>query len=104
LPSKVPHPGDLMKIIRQLATEGAIGYSYHAFHERSKERGIDMQDALTVLKNGMIKGDIVPGNGAGEWKCKVVDKLDRSSRWIGVVTVVIRRERLLIITVEWEDT
>jgi hypothetical protein len=92
-----------MKVIRRLAEAGAVSFSYHAFHERSEERGIDMPDALTVLKQGMIRGDVVPGNGPGEWKCKVVDKLDDSSRWIGVVTVVIHDVRLLVVTVEWED-
>ena len=62
-----------------------------------------MPDALAVLRNGMIKGDIVPGNSPGEWKCKVVDKREGSSRSIGVVTVVIGQQRLLILTVEWED-
>jgi hypothetical protein len=100
---KEPHPGDLTKVIRRLATEGQVAYSFHAFHERSDERNIDMQDALAVLRHGMIKGEIIAGNNPGEWKCKVVDTLDRSSRAIGVVIVVMRSERLLIVTVEWED-
>ncbi len=92
-----------MKIIRRLAGEGKVGYSFHAFHERSEERDIDLQDALAVLREGMIKDDIVPGNNPGEWKCKVVDTPEGSSRAIGVVVVVIRQQRLLIVTVEWED-
>ena len=82
-----------MKVIRRLAEKGAVGFSYHAFDERGPERGIDIQDALTVLRQGAIKGDVTPGKGAGEWKCKVVDKLDDRSRWLGVVTVVIKNER-----------
>jgi hypothetical protein len=100
---RAPHPGDLMKVIRRLANAGAVGFSYHAFAERSEERGIDMPDALTVLREGMIRDPIVAGRSPGEWKCKVVDKLEGSSRWIGVATVVIRNERLFILTVEWED-
>ncbi len=103
LPRKVPHPGDLMKIIRRLAIEGKVEFSFHAFYERSEERGIDMPDALKVLREGMIKGNIVPGNDPGEWKCKVADKAEGSSRSIGVVVVVIRQQRLRIVTVEWED-
>jgi hypothetical protein len=92
-----------MKVIRRLAGEGAVSFTTHAF-DRSEERGINLPDALAVLRNGMIKGDIAAANGPGEWKCKVVDKLEGSSRWIGVVTVVIEgRGRLLILTVEWED-
>jgi hypothetical protein len=100
---KAPHPGDLIKVIRRLATEGQVAYSFHAFHERSEERNIDMQDALAILRHGTITGKIIPGYNPGEWKCKVVDTLDRSSRAIGVIVVVLGSERLLIVTVEWED-
>jgi hypothetical protein len=103
LPRKTPHPGDLIKLIRRLAAAGAVGFSYHAFDERSEERGIDISDALLVLKNGMIKGKIRPGAKTGEWKCKVVDRIEGSSRWLGVVTVVIGERRLFIVTLEWED-
>jgi hypothetical protein len=103
LPRKTPHPGDLIKVIRRLAERGAVGFSYHAFDERSPQRGIDIQDALAVLRHGMIKGDVTPGKREGEWKCKVVDRPHGSSRWLGVVTVVVKNERLFIITVEWED-
>ena len=51
----------------------------------------------------MIDGAIVAGKKSGEWKCKVIRKAERSARWIGVVTVVIRDERLFVLTVEWED-
>jgi hypothetical protein len=103
LPRKAPHPGDLIKVIRKLVEKGAFGFSYHAFDVRGVERAIDIQDALAVLRQGIIKGDVVPGKGAGEWKCKVVDKLDDTFRWLGVVTVVIKNERLFVLTVEWED-
>jgi hypothetical protein len=103
LPRKPPHPGELLRIIRELAEAGAVSFSSHAFDDRRPERGIDMPDALKVLKRGMIKGSIVPGDGPGEWKCLVVDKAEKSSRWIGVATVVINARRILIATVEWED-
>ena len=65
---RVPHSG--MEIIRRLATEANVGYSLRAF-ERSDERDIDLLDALAVLRQGEIEGEIVAGNSLGEWKCKV---------------------------------
>jgi len=99
--SRVPHPG--VEIIRRLATEANVGYSLRAF-ERSDERDIDLLDALAVLRQGEIEGEIVAGNSPGEWKCKVTDTALGSSRSIGVVVVVVREPRLFIVTVEWEDT
>jgi len=102
LPRKPPRPGDLMKLVRGLAEAGAVSFSEHA-DQRGLERGIDVPDTLRVLKNGMIKGEIVPGENPGEWKCKVVAEAEESSRWIGVVVVVIGNRRLFVLTVEWED-
>lgn len=103
LPRKPPHPGDLIKVVRKLAEDGAVSFSEHAFDERGPERGIDIPDALRVLKNGMIKGDVLPGVNPGEWKCKVVDRAEGSSHWIGVPVVVVGTRRLYVLTVEWED-
>jgi hypothetical protein len=103
LPRKPPHPGDLIKLLRRLAQDGAVSFSEHAFDERGPERDIGMPDALRVLKNGMLTGDIVPGANPGEWKCKVKDKAEGSSRWIGVPIVVIGTRHLYVLTVEWED-
>jgi Domain of unknown function (DUF4258) len=101
--SKPPQPGVLMARIRQLAAAGAYAYSQHAF-DRAVERGIDLQDALTVLRLGEIAGPIGAGEGAGEWKCKVTGRSElSSSREIGVVVVVVRNHRLYLVTVEWED-
>jgi hypothetical protein len=102
LPRKAPHPGDLMKIIRRLAGDGQVGFSSHAF-DRSEERGIDLPGALAVLRFGEIKGEIAAGERADEWKCKVTDTVEGSSRSIGVVVIVVGQQRLLIVTVEWED-
>jgi hypothetical protein len=104
MPRKPPKPGELIKVIHRLAEAGAVGFSAHAFRDRSEARGIDFPDALAVLKRGYISGEIEPGINIGEWTCKVIDKAEKSSRWIGVPVVVIRNARLLIITVEWEDT
>ena len=104
MPRKPPHPGEPVKIIRRLVTEGAVSFSVHAFDDRSGPRDIDFTDALEILKRGFIKGDVTPGVSAGEWNCKVIDKLDKSSRWVGVPVVIIRDKHILITTVEWEDT
>lgn len=67
-----------------------------------EERDITTLDALRVLRAGEIRGDIEPGAGASEWKCKVTAK-KKGSREIGVITVVLQSGRLFIKTVEWED-
>ncbi len=104
MPRKPPHPGELLKLIRKLVAEGAVSFSTHAFEDRSGPRTLDFTDALEILKRGFVKGEVTPGINAGEWKCKVIDKLDKSSRWVGVPVVVIRDQHVLITTVEWEDT
>lgn len=66
------------------------------------ERGISDSEVLTVLRTGMLKGPILAGINAGEWKCKVVAK-PRGSRQMGVVTIILLDEHLFVKTVEWED-
>lgn len=97
-----PRTNDLEKTIRTLAA-GRIspGFSDHAF-DRMDERGITTIDVVRVLRTGGIKGEIVAGRSAGEWKCKVVAKI-KGSREIGVITVVIAQRKLFVKTVEWED-
>jgi hypothetical protein len=101
-PEKAPHPGVLEGIVRQLAKAGAFSYGTHVF-ERKRERSIDLSDALEVLRLGGIDGPIEAGANAGEWKCKMVAKMDNGRR-LGVVTIVIKSEHLFLMTVEWEDT
>jgi hypothetical protein len=48
-------------------------------------------------------GKVEPGKREGEWKVKMVGVPDGTSRKMGVVPIVVREERLLIKTVEWED-
>jgi len=38
----------------------------------------------------------------GEWKCKMVYPI-RGAREVGVVTIILKSDRLFIKTVEWED-
>jgi hypothetical protein len=65
-----PRPADLMKAVRALARDsGNVFFNAHA-RERMVERGFTDRDAIRVLTLGEIKGDIIPGAKAGEWKCK----------------------------------
>jgi hypothetical protein len=70
---------------------------------RCDQRDIDITDAVEVLRLGEIEGPIESGVNPEEWKCKVTAKVDKSSRRLGVATVVIRNEELFLLTVEWED-
>ena len=97
-----PKPDRLQATIRKLASEkDSPAFSRHAW-DRMDERGITNLDAIRVLRTGVIKGDIEAGKNVGEWKCKMV-AAKKGGRDIGVVTVVIREERLFVKTVEWED-
>jgi hypothetical protein len=98
-----PRRGDLIKIIRLLAGQGKLGFTAHALEERMDERGIGMNDVLQVLTRGDIVGDIMTGKRADERKCLVVGRLGWTSREAGVATVVVRKDRLIIVTVEWMD-
>jgi len=98
-----PHPGDLIKTVRSLAGQGRVTYTAHAAGERMRERGIEVDDVLEVLRRGDILGDVTPGRRSGEWRCLVVGSLEWTRREAGVATVVVRKDRLIIITVEWMD-
>jgi len=100
--SGAPRPESLLRIIRQLAGEDRISYLAHAL-QRMQQRGFDVFDVKQVLQHGYIAGPIRAGAKDGEWTVKLVDKLDQTSRKMGVVTIVVREERLLIKTTEWED-
>jgi len=101
--SRPPHPGDLIKTVRLLASQDKVSFTGHALNERMGERGIRPKDVRQILMRGDIDGDVVPGRKSGEWKCLVVGKLDWTPREAGVATVVVRKDRLLIVTVEWMD-
>jgi hypothetical protein len=91
----------LEPVIRRLAAAGQVSYGKHVF-ERKEERSITYPDALAVLRLGNIVGPIEAGNDQGEWKCKMVARMD-IGRSLGVVTVVIDGQHLFLMTVEWED-
>lgn len=96
-----PRPEDILARIRELAATTCVGFSDHA-EQRMEERGITDLDAIRVLQNGFISGEIEAGKNEGEWKCKVVAPL-KGRREIGVVTLLIKNRRLRVKTVEWED-
>jgi hypothetical protein len=101
-PSKAPAPNALLDLVRRLSKERRIGYLNHA-DERMAERGFDVFDVYKTLENGHFADDIEAGANEGEWKAKIVDVPEGTSRKMGVVTIVVKEQRLLIKTVEWED-
>lgn len=66
------------------------------------ERGISDLQVERALRTGEIRGEVEPGRGTGEWKCKIVERM-KGMREIGVATVLIKNSKLFIKTVEWED-
>jgi hypothetical protein len=92
-----------MTTIRRLAKAGAYRFTEHAIDERMLERGFDAEDVLKIMALGDIDGPIVTGRKPGELRCRVVGKLPWTSREAGVVTVVVREERLIFVTVKWMD-
>jgi hypothetical protein len=85
------------------ADDGATHLVYEPRRERFAECGFDIFDVYYVLEKGHIDGKIEAGKREGEWKVKLVDVPDGTSRKMGVVTIVVKEQRLLIKTVEWED-
>jgi len=102
-PPKPPHPGDLIKVIRMLAKAERVAFSSHVLDERLDERGFDIGDIFEILRVGDIDGAIKPGKNRDEWRCLVVGNLKWSPREVGVATVVVRQDRLIVATVEWID-
>lgn len=97
----LPKPERLEKLVHELAADTRnIKWRDHAF-DRMDERDIGPQEALAVLRTGMLTGEIKLGRNPGEFKCKLV-KAFRGRPDIGVVTIVYNGRELRVITVEWE--
>lgn len=97
-----PRRATLEKLIRSIAqNDEKITWAEHAF-ERSDEREITIDDALLVLRIGLLDDEIVPGNRVGEWKGKMTMHL-KGRREAGVVVIVIKDQSLFVKTVEWEN-
>lgn len=93
--------GPLQERIRKIAAETKrVFISRHA-EERMWERDISTMEVFEVLRLGMIDGApwLEP---EGDQACKVVFRR-KGSRAIGVVTILLIEEELLVKTVEWED-
>jgi hypothetical protein len=78
-PSKAPPPNVLLDLIRRLSRERKIGFLNHA-DMRLAQRGFDIFDVHSTLENGYFKGGIEAGANQGEWKIKVVDVPEGTSR------------------------
>jgi hypothetical protein len=80
-------------------SEGNIIFTDHAL-ERMDLRGFFRKDVMNALKNGYVTEQPEPVKDG--MKCKVVRRLN-VGRECGVVTVIKKSEKLIIVTVEWED-
>ena len=69
--------------------------------KRMVERDIYIDDVFQVLKTGSVD-DAPTLTDHGDWQCKMVKKI-RGARSVGVVTIILHKEKLFIKTVEWED-
>lgn len=95
-------PDWIERLVRRLAANtDNIDFSLHAF-QREELRGISTVDAIGILRTGFVASKIVQGQNPGEWVCKVVKNLTPGKPGIGVVTVIINQQRLLVVTLEWE--
>ncbi len=66
------------------------------------ERDISDMEVFEVLRVGLIEGAPWIESKTGDDACKVVLRR-KKSRAIGVVTIVLKVDKLVVKTVEWED-
>lgn len=93
--------GPMQESIRKLAVDTKNIYLSKHAQERMWERDISSMEVFEVLRLGSIDG--LPWIEAdGEDACKVVFK-KKGARAIGVVTIILTDDGLLVKTVEWED-
>ncbi|MHC8508747.1 MAG: DUF4258 domain-containing protein [Rhodospirillales bacterium] len=87
-------------IVRAIALDSKrVCLTHHAV-KRMHEREFSSRDLFSVLREGHVRD--APESERGEWKFKVIKRL-RGSREAGVITVLTREEKLLVLTMEWED-
>ncbi|WP_454917094.1 DUF4258 domain-containing protein [Xanthobacter sediminis] len=97
-----PRPDKLEARVRELAQNSRnVAWGIHA-RERMAERDITDQMMFEVLRTGTLRGEVSAGGNPGEWCCKLVKQM-KGRREVGVVTMVVRDQRLFVKTVEWED-
>jgi hypothetical protein len=105
-PTRPPSLEALAATVRRLSKERKISYLNHGgvrFETRFKQNGFDVFHMYDILETGRIDGKIEPGAREGEWKVKMVGVPEGTQRKMGVVPIIVKEERLLIKTVEWED-
>lgn len=93
-----------MRRIRALAKKSEnVLYTEHAL-EQMEAREIFDGDVLVIYRSdaASIKGEVKKGKRNGEHHCKVVRRI-RGNREAGVVTIILPSDKLLVLTVEWED-
>lgn len=94
-------PSKARQRVGELARDtGNITWTDHIV-QRMRERGFDTDAVLRILRTGDVEDD-PEEEDPGDWKIKIVRKM-ANGRVAGVVTVVVRNSRLVLITVEWED-
>jgi hypothetical protein len=87
--------------IRALAMNTAnVKVTFHAA-EQMENRGFSDNDLFNVLRTGFVEGTPMLSD-KNEWKIKVVKRL-RGRRDAGVVTVISKGGKLIVLTMEWED-
>jgi hypothetical protein len=88
--------------VRELAANsGNLVWTEH-IGQRMAQRGIDSDAVLRILRTGDVEDEPQQTEKAGDWKFKVVRKMN-SGRVAGVVTVIAQNSRLVLVTTEWED-
>jgi hypothetical protein len=88
--------------VRRIATDSERLVLTEHMQQRMVERGISTLDVLRILRDGEVEDTPVGARKPGDWRVKLVRRLD-SGRVAGVVTVIASRDTLILVTAEWED-
>jgi hypothetical protein len=94
--------GIARKRVRELASDSRTLVWTDHIQQRMVERGISTLDVLRILRDGEIEDDPVRAHIPGDWRVKLVRRLE-GRRTAGVVTVIAARGVLILVTAEWED-
>lgn len=88
------------RIHRRSVDTSNVALTKHA-KERMLERDIFSPDLYEILRTGHVEGSPIK-TPEGEWKCKITRQL-KGRRVAGAVVVLTNKEKIVVITVEWED-
>ena len=98
----LPRPRALLQLIQFIASESSqVILTQHAM-DRMDERDITTKMIFDVLRKGTLCGGVEEAKAKGDFKAKLTYQVP-NRRHVGVVTVVKQSEKLIIVTVEWED-